>query len=67
MTQVVDIQSGIPQPVKHFAAEYEFTLTAKQQQDWQTWLRALPNDFQDHYVWKMLHGLSYPKKWVPRP
>jgi hypothetical protein len=53
-------------PVGLFA-NYKFSITDKQQGEWQTFLRTLPEVVQQHPMWNMLHQLSYTQGWTERP
>lgn len=40
-------------------ANFKFSIPAKQQGEWQVFLRLLPAAVQQHPTWKLLHDLSY--------
>lgn len=40
-------------------ANFKFSIPAEQQSQWQTFLRQLPANVQQHPAWKLLHDLSY--------
>jgi hypothetical protein len=48
-------------------ANYQFSITDKQQGEWQTFLRLMPEAAQNSPVWEMIHSLSYTQSWTESP
>ncbi len=48
-------------------ANYQYSLTAAQQQAIQVFLRFMPAEVQDTEAWKLLHDLTYSMDWSEVP
>jgi hypothetical protein len=46
---------------------FQWSLSARQQQDIQQFLRALPVNLQASDTWKVLYTLTYTFDWSPEP
>lgn len=55
------------QKMQALFANYSFSITNVQQGEWQTFLRALPDECKNHRIWEMLHDLSYARDYSPEP